>query len=130
MSVMKNSLPTSINIVATAIGSLFALPKKSPSTSMHKKPAAAKQTRRKTPSTWRKIRRQPKSPSLIFKRKLASHPRSFDTQDLADQFAADFQAGKISEAELSLPDEFFAVRHPARSLVHYSISEPFQRRLK
>ncbi len=40
-------------------------------------------------------------PSLIFKRKLAFYPESFPTQELTNQFATEFQAGRISQAELS-----------------------------
>lgn len=41
--------------------------------------------------------------SLIFKRKLAFYPDSFLTQELTNQFATEFQAGRISQAELSGP---------------------------
>lgn len=96
MSVMKNSLPMSINIVGTAVGSLFTLPK-NPSASMLKNLATEKQTRRKTSSTWGKIRRQPMLSSLVFKQKLAFYPHIFTIQEPGTNLLPTSKSAKLAK---------------------------------
>ncbi len=132
---MKNSLLTSLSLVAAAMGSPFAL---SNAFNLYVQESSAGESNAAqnnlttsnslvvTAENFVNFVQNPlPTDTLVFKRKLAFYPRDFPTQEQVNQFLADVDAGRISEEELSSPDEFFAVRHlPDRRFIIQSLNHP------